>query len=344
MLKRGIIALIGIIVSCVVLEVHREPVEPKAEAQSDSTKGQRPAVGSIEVNVRFSENPEGKRIVFESADETFIKKTSATVLKDSIQVRFPAAPVLKYRNDINLNLSVEGNVVNIRFKEPFRIKTLYLNAPPRFSIDVLRIEASSSVSPLSPPPSRGDETTALKVTRIIIDPGHGGYDAGIIYNDMREKDITLSIAREMESMFLKKNRPVFLTRRIDQFMSITDRAIAANQKTPALFVSIHLSLSEGFVIYIPYIDRVEQAEELSNMMYRQRRYIDKSKSLAEALGKAIKEDLKVEVVYREIPITLLDSIGAPAVLVELPKSLVFDKEKRMRLSQTLMKGIDYAIQ
>ncbi|MFN3480481.1 MAG: N-acetylmuramoyl-L-alanine amidase, partial [Thermodesulfovibrionales bacterium] len=280
MLKRGIFALIGIMISCVVLQLHLELVEPKADAQSESAKSQRPTVGSVEVNVRFSENPEGKRIVFESADETFIKKTSATVLKDSIQVRFPAAPILRYRNDINLDLSIQGSVVNIRVKEPFRVKTLYLNAPPRLSIDVLKVEASSPVSPLSPTPSRGDETAALKpaVTRLIIDPGHGGYDAGIIHNDMREKDITLSIAREMESMFLKKNRPVFLTRRIDQFMSITDRAIAANQKTPGIFISLHLSLSDGFVINIPYIDTVEQTEELFNMMYRQRRYIDKSKA------------------------------------------------------------------
>lgn len=325
MLKRGIFTFIALSILLVFLRCE--------------------AAQGVEVNVRFSENPEGKRIVFESADETFIKKTSATVLKDSIQVRFPAAPILRYRNDINLSLSVQGNLVNISLKEPFRIKTLYLNAPPRFSIDVLKMEASAPVSPLLPTPSRGDETAIkLAVNRIIIDPGHGGYDAGIIHNDMKEKDITLSIAREMESVFLKKNRPVFLTRRVDQFMSITDRAIAANQKTPGIFISLHLSLSDGFVINIPYIDVAEQTEELFNMMYRQRRYIDKSKTLAKALGRAIKEDLKIEVVYREVPITLLDSIGAPAVLVELPVSLVFDKEKRMRLSQALLKGIDYAIQ
>lgn len=335
MLKKGILALIGIIISSLFLQF-------KADAQSESTKGQRPT-GSVEVNVRFSENPEGKRIVFESADEAFIKKTAATVSKDSIQVRFPSAPVLRYRNDINLSLSIQGNVVNIRLREPFRVKTLYLNAPPRFSIDVLKMETSLG-SPSLPTP-RVEETTAKPaVTRIIIDPGHGGYDSGITHNDMREKDITLSVAREMESILLKKNRPVFLTRRIDQFMSITDRAIAANQKTPGIFLSLHLSLSEGFVINIPSIDSFEQADESLSIMYRQRRYIDKSKALAEALGKAIKEDLKIEVVYREVPITLLDSIGAPAVLIEFPGSFVFDKEKRIRLSQTLLKGIDYAVQ
>lgn len=341
MLKRGILALFGIIVSCVFLQF-------EADAQSESTK--RPTVGSVEVNVRFSENPEGKRIVFESADEAFIKKTSATVSKDSIQVRFPSAPVLRYRNDINLDLSIQGSVLNIRIKEAFRLKTLYLSAPPRFSIDVLKATETRS-GPSSVPRARGEggkgediEVTKPAVMRIIIDPGHGGYDSGIIVDDLREKDITLSIAREIESMLLKKNRPVFLMRRIDQFMSITDRAIAANQKTPGIFISLHLSLSDGFVINIPYIDAPEQAEESPYIMYRQRRYIDKSKTLAEALGRAIKEDLKTDVVYREIPITLLNSIGAPAILVELPRSLVSDKEKRIRLSQTVLKGIDYGIQ
>lgn len=341
MLKRGILALFGIIVSCVFLQF-------KAEAQSDSTK--RPTVGSVEVNVRFSENPEGKRIVFESADEAFIKKTSATVSKDSIQVRFPSAPVLRYRNDINLDLSIQGSVLNIRIKEAFRLKTLYLSAPPRFSIDVLKAtETRSGPSSISQSGglSKGDDTEVKRpvVMPIIIDPGHGGYDSGIIVDDLREKDMTLSIAREMESMLLKKNRPVFLMRRVDQFISLADRAIAANQKTPGIFISLHLSLSEAFVINIPYVESpTNEVEGLFGLIYRQGRYVERSKALAGAIGRAIKEDLKAEVIYREIPLLLLQSIGAPAVMIEVPLDSVSDKGKRTRLSQTLLKGIEYADQ
>lgn len=342
MLKRGILALFGIIVSCVFLQF-------KTEAQSDSTK--RPTVGSVEVIVRFSENPEGKRIVFESADEAFIKKTSATVSKDSIQVRFPSAPVLRYRNDINLDLSIQGSVLNIRIKEAFRLKTLYLSAPPRFSIDVLKATETRS-GPSSVPRARGEggkgediEVTKPAVMPIIIDPGHGGYDSGIIVDDLREKDITLSIAREIESMLLKKKRPVFLMRRVDQFMSIADRAIAANQKTPGIFISLHLSLSGAFVINIPYVESpTNEVEGLFGLIYRQGRYVERSKALAGAIGRAIKEDLKAEVIYREIPLLLLQSIGAPAVTIEVPLDSVSDKGKRTRLSQTLLKGIEYADQ
>lgn len=298
---------------------------------------------NVEVNVRFSEGPDGRRIVFESSDESFIKNTSASILKDSILVKFPSAPVLRYRSDMNLDLSVQGSIVSIRVKEPFKMKTLFLSGPPRFSIDILK---TSQTEPGLPNIIKESNMTTPSSIRIIIDPGHGGYDPGIIDGDLREKDLTLTIAKEMESMLLKKNRPVFLTRRTDQFLSITDRSILANQKTPGIFISIHLSLSAGVVINIPYVEAsaVEPTEGIFDMMHRQRRYVEKSKALAEAIGKAIKEDLKTEVVYREIPISLLNSIGAPAVMVEFAGNLVDDKEKRLRLSRAILKGIEDANQ
>lgn len=297
---------------------------------------------NVEVSVRFSEGPDGRRIVFESSDESFIKNTSASILKDSILVKFPSAPVLRYRSDMNLDLSVQGSIVSIRVKEPFKMKTLFLSGPPRFSIDILK---TSQTEPGLPSIKESNMTIPSSIRR-IIDPGHGGYDPGIIDGDLREKDLTLTIAKEMESMLLKKNRPVFLTRRTDQFLSITDRSILANQKTPGIFISIHLSLSTGVVINIPYVEAsaVEPTEGIFDMMHRQRRYVEKSKALAEAIGKEIKEDLKIEVVYREIPISLLNSIGAPAVMVEFAGNLADDKEKRLRLSRAILKGIEYANQ
>lgn len=292
----------------------------------------------VEVKVRIGEGPEGKRIVFEGSDEAFIKGTSASVSKDSIQVRFPSAPVLRYSHSINLDLSLQGSILNIRFKEPFKIKTLYLPSPPRFSIDVLKTSEE-----ILTPKQKETRPSAIAVSSIIIDPGHGGYDSGIIRDGIREKDLTLSIAKEMESILLKKKRPVFLTRRVDQFLSITDRAIAANQKVPGLFISLHLSLSNGFVINIPHIDTDVVTDNSFDMIYRQRSYVDKSKALAEALGKAIREEFKQEVTYREIPLPLLNSIGCPAILIELPGGTENDKETRAKLARTILKGIDYVV-
>lgn len=320
MMKKGFIVLFGLVLfwSCFL-----------AEAQN------------VEVSVRFSESRNGKRIVFESSDEIFIRKTSASISKDSILVRFPSAPVLRYKSDMSLDLSVQGNIVSIRVKEPFKMNTLFLSEPPRFSIDILTSQTESAL-----PNSKEYNVTMPSSTRIIIDPGHGGYDPGIINGDLREKDISLAIAREMESMLLKKNRPVFLIRRIDQFLSITDRSILANQKTPGIFISIHLSLSQGVVINIPYMDASasEPAEGMFDMMHRQRRYVEKSKAIAEAIGRVVKEEIKTDVVYREIPVSLLNSIGAPAVLIEFAGNLSDDKEKRSRLSMAILKGIEDANQ
>lgn len=294
---------------------------------------------AVEVNVRYSEGPEGKRIVFEAHDETFIKNSSVSILKDSIQVRFPSAPILRYSNNVNLDLTLQGNIANIRLMEPFRIKTLYLSAPPRISIDIFKTPQAETTLPVQ----RENKTSII--TPIVIDPGHGGYDLGIIINEIREKDITLSIAIRLESALLKKNRSVFLTRKVDQFLSIADRAIVANQRHPGIFISLHLSLSEAFVINIPYIEPSgESAEGIFDMMYRQRRFIDRSKALAKAVGKAIQEEAKIEIVYREIPISLLNSINAPAILVEFPRSVANDKERRTRLTQAFLRGIEYANQ
>lgn len=294
---------------------------------------------AVEVNVRYSEGPEGKRIVFEAHDETFIKNSSVSILKDSIQVRFPSAPILRYSNNVNLDLTLQGNIANIRLMEPSRIKTLYLSAPPRISIDIFKTPQAETTLPVQ------RETKTPIISPIVIDPGHGGYDLGIIINEIREKDITLSIAIRLESALLKKNRPVFLTRKVDQFLSITDRAIVANQRHPGIFISLHLSLSEAFVINVPYIEPSgESAEGIFDMMYRQRRFIDRSKTLAEAVGKAIQEEAKIEVVYREIPISLLNSINAPAILIEFPRSVANDKERRTRLTQAFLRGIEYANQ
>ncbi len=314
---------------------------------------------NVEVNVRSGEIPEGRRIVFEATNELFIKNTSVTPLKDSIQVKFPSAPILKYKDSLNLDISIQGNIVTVRFMEPFKLKTLYLTAPPRLAIDVLStslpgrqadVLLEGHTGQILPQGQRNETRkdafpATSSVIRIIIDPGHGGYDSGIVIDSLREKDLTLSISRELESLLLKKNRPVFLTRKVDQFLSINDRAVSANQKTPALFISLHISLSDAFVINTPHQEKEgESIEGLFNMIERQRRYVDKSKTLGEVLGKAIREDLKTDVVERSIPLPLLNSIGAPAVLLELPMKIAYDKEKRTRLLQTLLKGLDYAIQ
>ncbi len=59
--------------------------------------------------------------------------------------------------------------------------------------------------------------------KIIIDPGHGGSDAGASGNGIIEKDLTLAISKYMYDAFKKMNIPVSITRDSDITLNPTER-------------------------------------------------------------------------------------------------------------------------
>ena len=77
---------------------------------------------------------------------------------------------------------------------------------------------------------------------IVLDPGHGGEDAGAIsINGFKEKDIALSIAKKVKEL-LKKELPatkVVMTRDDDTFVELYRRGQIANKQKGKLFISIH---------------------------------------------------------------------------------------------------------
>lgn len=77
------------------------------------------------------------------------------------------------------------------------------------------------------------------ITRVIIDPGHGGEDSGAIRNGVMEKDLTLDVARRIEQLMQAKGLLTTLTRTGDQSVSLAERASMANDERDSIFVSIH---------------------------------------------------------------------------------------------------------
>lgn len=77
---------------------------------------------------------------------------------------------------------------------------------------------------------------------IVLDPGHGGEDAGAIsINGHREKDIALSIAKRAKELLKKElpNTKVVMTRDDDTFVELYRRGQIANKNKGKLFISIH---------------------------------------------------------------------------------------------------------
>ncbi len=86
----------------------------------------------------------------------------------------------------------------------------------------------------------------LKVFRIVIDPGHGGFDTGAIGpNGLEEKNVTLSIALRLGRLIRERlpNTKVFYTRTTDVFVPLQERTRIANEDKADLFISIHANSS-----------------------------------------------------------------------------------------------------
>ena len=95
------------------------------------------------------------------------------------------------------------------------------------------------------------ELTGLKGKIIVIDPGHGGNDAGAIGpTGVMEKNVTLSVALELEKLLKDEGAVVIMTRSTDKTVSpkgskasdieeLQARCDVANREKASIFISIH---------------------------------------------------------------------------------------------------------
>ena len=92
---------------------------------------------------------------------------------------------------------------------------------------------------------------------LVIDPGHGGHDAGALGAMSKEKDINLNVALAF-GKYVERNMPdvrVIYTRKTDVFIPLKERANIANRANADLFISVHTNalpagkIARGFETY-----------------------------------------------------------------------------------------------
>jgi N-acetylmuramoyl-L-alanine amidase len=84
----------------------------------------------------------------------------------------------------------------------------------------------------------------LGVSRIVIDPGHGGHDPGAKGDDTTEAELVLDVALRLEKLLARMpGVEVVLTRRDNQFVPLQERTAIANREGADLFLSIHANAS-----------------------------------------------------------------------------------------------------
>lgn len=88
------------------------------------------------------------------------------------------------------------------------------------------------------------QEAALKLRTVVIDPGHGGHDAGCVSRDRqtKEKDLVLDIGKRLAEKIRREcpDVKVIMTRSDDRFIELYDRAKIANKANANLFISIHV--------------------------------------------------------------------------------------------------------
>ncbi len=113
---------------------------------------------------------------------------------------------------------------------------------------IIMIIAVALLLPLIQKSALAANTDALdkhKISRIIIDPGHGGKDPGATGpRGEKEKDITLAVSKELAARLHEDGYEIFLTRTDDTFIPLEERTAFANKKKADLFISVHVNANE----------------------------------------------------------------------------------------------------
>jgi N-acetylmuramoyl-L-alanine amidase len=85
----------------------------------------------------------------------------------------------------------------------------------------------------------------LKVTRVVIDPGHGGHDQGTVGpKGYTEKELVLDVSQRLGKLIEENmGSEVIFTRTDDTFVPLQGRTAFANERKADLFISVHANSS-----------------------------------------------------------------------------------------------------
>jgi N-acetylmuramoyl-L-alanine amidase len=142
--------------------------------------------------------------------------------------------------------------------------------------------------------------TPINKKYIVIDAGHGGNDFGAVYGEILEKNISLSIAKEIRKINESQDKyEIILTRDSDSSPTLTERTDLINKLNPEMVLSLHVNSS-------PQKERSDYGFEV---------YVQNSDVSKELAGKIYKKFNARKIEERNLH--MLRETKAPAVLVEL---------------------------
>ncbi|MBE0558752.1 MAG: N-acetylmuramoyl-L-alanine amidase [Proteobacteria bacterium] len=194
---------------------------------------------------------------------------------------------------------------------------------------------------------------------VLIDPAHGGEDAGVVADKLREKDLTMNLALLIREESQKvENLQVRLTRSTDRTMTVPERIKAAGDFKPDCLISLHVNggfgkQASGYEVYFPGFRQNASREEGSSPVLKdmvKNRILNDSVRLAQQIQAAL------ETVFprkgrglRDAPNPLLSGVTIPGLVVEVGFATNPEERKKLTaegtqraVARALVKGLrDY---
>jgi|Deesub1362A_J573_1020465.scaffolds.fasta_scaffold00333_33 hypothetical protein len=273
------------------------------------------------------------RIVLEGR-RSLIEKAIVNQKAKDILVTFPDREIsVEPEGEISISYRKVGFNAILFSPGNFRgLKVFTLRRPDRLVIDVY---LEGVVKKTRRPP--------LRVESVVIDPGHGGYEYGILMGRYSEKSVVLDIAKRLAVLIGRGNTKATLTRQSDLYLPLGERVRLANSGKTDVFISLHVGSHENVVIYTPVLTESIPEFIRGYLVHRgQVDYLGKTSILARAIKKAIASEFGEEMVKIEpLPYTMLSRVEAAAVIIELPsfKDVNYTEGFKAQIAHTIYKGL-----
>jgi len=224
-----------------------------------------------------------------------------------------------------------------------QVKDFALRGPDRIVIDVAKGMAPHALSL-----SVGQPLT------IVIDPGHGGKDTGLLDPREPEKSFDLDLSLTVRNMLQKNDHlKVVVTREKDQTLSLDERAALANAAGAAIFVSVHGAAGAESHVYIQDISGdvgelaiqtktmsgdflgFETGSEQQELVWgmQQAAHIQKSGRLGRQLVRQLSGSNAAEPV--QAPLAGLRAVNAAAAMIEIGMD-----QDRTKVAESIARGIE----
>jgi N-acetylmuramoyl-L-alanine amidase len=212
----------------------------------------------------------------------------------------------------------------------------------------------------------------LKLSRVVIDAGHGGHDVGSIGpGGYMEKELVLDVALRLRDLIESElGAQVVMTRTTDTFVPLETRTAIANQQEADLFISIHanssrLRAAHGVETYFLNFTSSREALETASrenaasersihelqdlvkkIMLRDK--LDESRELAQHMQRALagRKGVTLNRGVKQAPFVVLIGANMPSILSEVcfisnPEEEKFVKngDNRQAIAESLFEGV-----